>query len=129
MRVALGAGRKRIIRQILTESVLLSSLGGVAGLAVAYAGSHTILALAFSDAKTLPVATSPSLPVLGFAFLVSLTGILFGVTPAWFASHSQPSEVLRGVNRTMRDRSSVPQKATVVLQAALSVVLLVGRFS
>jgi predicted permease len=127
VRMALGAGRNRLIRQILTESVLLSSIGGLAGLAIAYAGSHTILGLAFPDAKTLPVATSPSLPVLSFAFLVSLlTGILFGVTPAWFASHSQPAEALRGVNRTVRDHSSVPQRAMVVLQAALSVVLLAG---
>jgi macrolide transport system ATP-binding/permease protein len=127
VRMAMGAGRRRLIRQILTESVLLSCIGGVAGLAVAYAGSHTILALAFPDAKNLPVATSPSLPVLGFAFLVSLlTGILFGVAPAWFASHSQPADALRGANRSTRDRSSVPQKAMVVLQAALSLVLLAG---
>jgi predicted permease len=127
VRVALGAGRRRLIRQILTESVLLSSIGGLAGLTVAYAGSHTILALAYPDTKSLPIETSPSLPVLGFAFLISLiTGVLFGVAPAWFASHAQPAEALRGVSRSTRDRSSLPRKAMVVLQAALSVVLLVG---
>jgi predicted permease len=127
VRMALGAGRRRMIRQILTESVLLSSIGGVAGLAVAYAGSHTILALAFPDAHNMPVSASPSLPVLGFAFLASLiTGVLFGVGPAWLSSHAQPAEVLRGVNRSTRDRSSLPQKALVVVQAALSVVLLAG---
>jgi predicted permease len=127
LRMALGAGRRRVIRQILTESVLLSCAGGLAGLAVAYAGSHTILALAFPDARNMPVSASPSWAVLGFAFLVSLvTGILFGTGPAWLSSHAQPAEALRGANRSTHDRSSIPQKALVVLQAALSVVLLAG---
>jgi macrolide transport system ATP-binding/permease protein len=127
VRMALGAGRSRVIRQIITESVLLSCLGGLAGLAVAYAGSHTILALAFPDARNLPINASPSLPVLGFAFLVSLvTGILFGIAPAWMSSHAQPAEALRGINRSTRDRSSFPQKALVVFQAALSLVLIAG---
>ena len=127
LRTALGAGRRRLIRQILTESVLLSCLGGLAGLAVAYAGSRTILALAFPDARNLPIAATPSLPVLGFAFLVSLiTGVLFGTAPAWLSFHAQPAEVLRGVNRSMRDRTSLPQRALVVLQAALSLVLVAG---
>jgi len=127
VRTALGANRGIILRQILTESVLLSCIGGLAGLAVAYAGSRTILALAFPDAHTLTIDASPSLPVLGFAFLVSLlTGILFGAGPAWLSSHAQPAEALRGVNRSTRDRSSLPQKALVVFQASLSVVLLAG---
>jgi predicted permease len=127
VRMALGAGRSRVIRQILTESVLLSCIGGLAGLAVAYAGSRTILALAFPDAHNIPIDASPSLPILGFAFLVSLvTGILFGTGPAWLSSHAQPAEVLRGVNRSTRDRSSLPQKSLVVFQVALSLVLLAG---
>jgi predicted permease len=127
LRTALGAGRRRLIRQVLTESVLLSCIGGLAGLAVAYAGSHTILALAFPDAKNLTVDARPSLTVLGFAFLVSLlTGILFGTAPAWLLSHTHPAEALRGVNRSTRDRSSLPQKALVVIQASLSLVLLAG---
>jgi len=127
VRMALGAGRRRVIRQIVTESVLLSCVGGLAGLAVAYAGSHTILALAFPDAGNMPISASPSWMVLGFAFAVSMvTGILFGAGPAWLSSHAQPAEVLRGSNRSMRDRSSLPQKALVVFQAALSLVLLAG---
>jgi predicted permease len=127
IRMALGSGRARLIRQIFTESVLLSCIGGLAGLAVAYAGSHLILGLAFPDAKNLPIDATPSPLVLGFAFLISLlTGILFGTFPAWLSSHAQPAEVLRGSNRSTRDRSSLPQKALVVLQAALSLVLLVG---
>jgi predicted permease len=127
LRMALGAGRRRVIRQILTESVLLSLIGGLAGLVVAYAGSHTILALAFPDSHNIPIDAGPSLPILGFAFLISLaTGIVFGAGPAWLSSHAQPAEALRGVNRSTRDRSSAPQKALVVLQATLSVVLLAG---
>ena len=127
VRMAMGAGRTRVIRQIITESVLLSCLGGLAGLAVAYGGSRTILALAFPDARNLPIQATPSLGVLGFAFLVSLaTGVLFGFAPAWLSSHAQPAEVLRGANRSSRDRSSLPQQALVVFQAALSLVLLAG---
>ena len=127
VRMAIGAARKRILRQILTESVLLSCLGGATGLAVAYAGCRMILALAFPDARNMPVDANPSLIVLGFTFLVSLvTGVLFGVGPAWLSLHAQPAEALRGVNRSTSDRSSLPQKSLVIFQAALSVVLLCG---
>ncbi len=129
VRMALGAARKRLIRQILTESVLLSLMGGAAGLAVAYGLSQMILTLAFPQAKFMPVHANPSWPVLGFAFVVSLlTGVVFGTAPAWLSSHAQPAEALRGVNRSTVDRSSLPQKALVVLQVALSVVLLAGAF-
>jgi predicted permease len=127
VRMALGAASRRVIRQVLTESVLLSILGGIAGLGVAYAGSRFLLTLAFPDSRNMPISASPSLQVLGFAFLVSLvTGILFGAGPAWLSSHTQPAEALRGAGRGTRDRSSIPQKALVVLQVALSLVLLAG---
>ncbi len=130
IRMALGAGRGRLIRQIITESILLSCIGGVASLAVAYAGSHMILSLAFPDARSMPIDGSPSLPVLGFAFLVSLvTGVLFGIAPAWLTSHAQPAEALRGSGgsgRSARDRSSLPQKVLVVVQVVLSLALLVS---
>jgi predicted permease len=127
IRMALGAARSRLIRQMLTESVLLACLGGLAGLAVAYAGTRTILSLAFPDALNLPIAASPSLPVLGFAFLLSLvTGIVFGIVPAWITSHSDPAEALRGVNRSTRDRGALPQKSLIVFQAALSLVMLMS---
>ncbi|HVC47690.1 MAG TPA: ABC transporter permease [Terracidiphilus sp.] len=127
VRMALGASRNRVIRQILTESVLLSFLGGLVGLGVAYAGTRAILALAFQHMQNVPISANPSWVVLGFTFLVALaTGILFGIAPAWISSHSQPAEVLRGVNRSTHDHSSLPQKALVVFQAALSLVLLVS---
>ena len=125
--MALGAARSRLIRQMLVESLLLACAGGVAGIALAYAGARMILALAFPDSPNLPIHASPSLAVLAFAFALSLlTGLIFGVVPAWIASHSDPAEALRGVNRSTKDRASLPQKSLIVFQAALSLVLLVG---
>jgi predicted permease len=127
VRMALGAGRKSLILQMLTESIALSCIGGLAGLGVAYGGTRVILALAFPDATALPIEAKPSLAILGFAFVISLvTGVLFATAPAWISSQSEPAEALRGVNRSTRDRSSLPQKGLVVFQAALSVVLLAG---
>jgi predicted permease len=127
IRMALGAARPRLVRQMLTESVLLAVLGGIVGLAVAYAGTRTILALAFPNSPNLPINASPSLTVLGFAFLLSLlTGVVFGIVPAWITSHSDPAEALRGANRSTRDRGALPQKGLIVFQAALSLVMLVS---
>jgi predicted permease len=132
IRAALGAGRWRIGRQLLTESVILSTLGGVAGLVMAYAGARILLALAFPEGQNIPIQTSPSLPVLMFGCGLSLlTGILFGVAPAWIASQAKPAEALRsGAARTTAGASRL-QRGLVVLQAALSLVLLVsaGLFS
>jgi macrolide transport system ATP-binding/permease protein len=133
IRTALGAGRWRIIRQLLTESVILSVLGGIAGLVLAYIGTRVLLALAFPGAQNLPIQASPSLSVLGFGCGLSLlTGILFGVAPAWIASQAEPADVLRsGAARTAAAGASRLQRGLVVLQAALSLVLLVsaGLFS
>jgi predicted permease len=115
------------MRQILTESVLLSLIGGAAGVMVAYIGSHMILGLAFPLSRSMPIHASPSLPVLGFAFAVSLlTGVVFGAAPAWTSSRAQPAEALRGINLTERDRSSLPQQGLIIFQVAMSVVLLAG---
>jgi predicted permease len=127
IRVALGAPRLRLIRQIITESILLAVLGGLAGLVVAFAGTRTILLMAFRGAHYIPISPIPSLTVLAFAFLLSLvTGIVFGVAPAWVTTHSHPAEALHGVGRSTRDRSSLPRKALVVAQVALSALLLIG---
>jgi predicted permease len=84
VRLALGASRRQLIRQSLTESVVLSVLGGIAGVAVAYLGVKVIVALTFHSAHDLPIDATPSLPVLAFAFGLSLlTGVLFGTAPAW----------------------------------------------
>lgn len=127
VRVALGAPRAILIRQMLTESLLLAGMGGLAGIGVAYAGTRMILALAFPDATNLPIHANPSLIVLGFCFALSVgTGIVFGMVPAWISSNAEPAEAMRGVNRSTKDRASLPQKSLIVFQAALSLVLLVG---
>ena len=127
IRTALGAARSVLIRQGLTESVFLAVVGGVIGIAIAYLGARMILNLAFPEAPQTPIQASPSPLVLGFAFLLSLlTGIIFGIVPAWISSHADPAEALRGMNRSTGDRSLLPQKALIVLQAVLSLVLLVG---
>jgi len=127
VRTALGAMRARIVRQLLTESVVVALLGGIAGLVVAYAGTMLLLKLAFSDARNVPIHTSPSVTVIGFAFGLSLlTGVLFGVAPAWIAAQVQPVDALRSGARTTGAGPSFLQRSLVVLQAALSLVLLVG---
>ncbi|HEX4167426.1 MAG TPA: ABC transporter permease [Bryobacteraceae bacterium] len=126
--MALGAQAKRLVRQALTESILLSLLGGAAGLAVAFEGTRLILHFAFPQVGGLPgipIDASPSLPVLVFAFGISLiTGIAFGIGPAWMATRVDPIEILRGGSRSTVRAGSLPRKALVVSQVALSLVLL-----
>jgi predicted permease len=127
IRVALGAPRRRLICQIITESLLLAVVGGLAGLFVAFAGTRTILLLAFRGAHHVPISPTPSLEVLGFAFLLSVvTGSVFGAAPAWISSRADPAETLRGAGRSTRDPSSLPRKSLVVIQVALSAILLIG---
>src|ERR1700722_6802704 len=127
VRMALGAQRSRIVRQLLTESVLLSGFGGLLGLAVSYLGAHALLALAFPNQHNMPVSASPSPLVIGFAVALSLaTGILFGLAPALLAARAEPAEALRSNARTTAQGASLLQRALVVLQAALSLVLLVA---
>jgi predicted permease len=124
VRSALGAPRSRLVRQALTESIVLSALGGLAGLVVAYGGARLLIHMV-SGKSYLPINASPSVPVLGFAFAVSLvTGVLFGVAPAWMTAHADPIEALRGANRATRSSGLWTQKILVVLQAAVSLALL-----
>jgi predicted permease len=127
LRLALGASRQRIVFQSLTESVLLSLAGGLAGLIVADGAGRLLLALAFHSSQSLAIDTAPSLPVLAFALGLSfVTGIVFGTAPAWFATRSDPAEALRGSNRVTRDHASLSRQALLILQATLSVVLVAG---
>jgi predicted permease len=126
--MALGAQPSRVVRQALTESVLLSLCGGAAGVAVAYAGTQLVLRLAFPvlpGRAGVPISASPSAAVLLFAFGVSLiAGIVFGAAPAWIATRVDPIEALRGSGRSTTRTDSRLRKMLVVFQTALALVLL-----
>jgi len=127
IQAALGAPLSRQIRQALIESMILALIGGLAGIAVAFAATRLILRLAFQN-TSVAIHASPSLPVLAFAFGVSLlTGILFGVAPAWIAANTAPIEALRGLGRAS-GRAGWAQKSLIVGQAGLSVVLLASAW-
>ncbi len=127
VRLAVGASRSQIVTQALVESVMLAILGGVAGLLVARGAAALLLSLAFSQTKFLPISTSPSPLVLGFAFALALiTGIVFGAVPAWLMTRTDPVEALRGSGRSTSDQSSFTRTALLVVQATLSVVLVAG---
>jgi predicted permease len=121
LRFALGSSRTRLVRQLLTESVLLSSLGGAAGIFVAYAASRLLLTLKPSIPIPLALDLTLNHRVLAFTLLVSIaTGVLFGVAPALQASRSlSPALKVSGRRFTLRS-------ALVVVQVALSLVLLIG---
>jgi predicted permease len=123
IRAALGAPLSRQIRQVLTESAVLALLGGMAGVAIAYGGTDLILRLAFQNTY-VAIHASPSLSVLAFTFAVSLlTGIFFGLAPAWISAKAAPADALRGAGRST-GRGGWTQKSLVVAQAALSFGLL-----
>src|SRR5215475_7577236 len=128
VRVALGASRGRLVRKSLVESVMLAAIGGALGVAVAYAGTRLILHLAFQTGgpnNYVPIKATPSLPVLLFTLGISvLTGVIFGIAPAWVNSHADPVEALRGANRSVGSGRSWAQKALVIAQGAMSLVLL-----
>jgi len=127
VRMAVGASRRQIITYALTESILLAIGGAIAGLVVAIGAARLLLALAFQSSRFLPISTMPSFIVLGFAFVLALiTGVIFGAVPAWFATRTDPADVLRGSGRSTSDRSSFMRKALLVVKATLSVVLVSG---
>jgi predicted permease len=127
IRIALGAQRRRVIRQLLTESVLLAGFGALLGLGISFLGARILLALAFPAQQGVPIDPAPSPAVIVFAAgLAVLTGILFGIAPAWIAAHAHPSEALRSNARNTAQGASTLQRGLVVLQAALSLVLLVA---
>ena len=111
IRVALGAPRSRLIRQVLVESTMLAVAGGALGLLVATETAGLLLRLAFHGATYVPIDTAPSLPVLGFAFLLSVvTGVVFGIAPAWSASRADPAAALHGAGRAASGRSHVRRR-------------------
>jgi predicted permease len=134
VRLALGAGRARVVRQLLTESVMLSVLGGALGILFAYWGAHAILSFVSSNqARPLGFATGVDLRVLGFTAAVSLlTGILFGIAPTFRSARVDLTPTLKeGEGSSTRSGHAGGKwfsigNALVVAQVALAIVVLVG---
>jgi predicted permease len=134
VRLALGAGRARIVRQLLTESVLLSALGGALGILFAYWGAHAIVSFVSSNqTRPLGFATGVDLRVLGFTVAVSLcTGIIFGVAPAFRSARVNLTPALKEGEGSSAGPGHAGGKwfsignALVVTQVALAIVVLVG---
>jgi putative ABC transport system permease protein len=125
IRASLGASRRRIVRQLLTESVALAAVGGVLGVALAFWATRTLLALA----PALPRADSigMNLPVLVFAVGASmLSAILFGVVPSIRTSNVQPASPLAGSRGVLRATRTAGRGVLVVVEVALAVVLVIG---
>jgi len=123
-RLALGAGRWRIVRQLLTESVVLAGLGGALGLLIAAWGSRTLLRIATSATERLAVDLAPDPRVIAFIIgLSSLTCLVFGLIPALRATSSQRITAAREVGGGRRRR--LLDRTLVAAQVALSLALLV----
>ncbi len=134
IRVAIGAGRLRLISQLVTEAVILSVLGGLAGLAFAYWSVQVLLALMPKGTFPISLNLSPDLRLLGFSFAVSLlTGLICGIVPALKATRPDVLSSLKndltvspsGFARFGLARLDL-RKTLVVVQVALSLLLLVG---
>ncbi|HET7100226.1 MAG TPA: FtsX-like permease family protein, partial [Terriglobia bacterium] len=128
VRMAVGAGRARLIRQMLTESLLLALVGGALGVVFASWASGALLAMVSTGAQPLPLNVAPDARVLAFTFVVSLvTALLFGTLPALRATRIDLTPALKeGRSAAGLSSRSRLGKALIVSQVALSLVLLVG---
>lgn len=125
VRLAIGAGRWRLIRQFLTESLLLAFAGGVLGLFFASWGSKLLLVMASEGAGPIPINVSTNLRILSFAMLLALiTAVLFGVVPALSATRRDVNTTLK-VNTVASPHLSL-SRLLVVVQVALSLLLITG---
>jgi putative ABC transport system permease protein len=127
IRLALGADRRRIARELLTQSLLLSLIGGAVGLALSAWTRQLLVALAPANLPRLDQVTL-DLRVLAAGFVLALiTGLLFGVLPAWQASRERPVDALRSTERVVAGTSVMRwRNALMAVEVALSAILLVG---
>jgi putative ABC transport system permease protein len=126
LRTALGAGRGRLIRQLLTESLLLAALGGVAGLAVAQLGVHALVALSPAELPRVGAIAVDS-PVFAFGVgMTTLIGLAVGLIPALRASRSEPQLALQESSQRTVGGHRRMRSALVVVEVALALVLLVS---
>ena len=128
VRVALGASRWALARQVLIESLVLSACGALLGLAFAYGGSRWLVSL-LTEGYLTPVVLdlSPDWRVLALTALVAiLAGILFGLAPAWRASREHPASLLQQNTRSLAGATGKLGKALIVTQVALSLTVLLG---
>jgi putative ABC transport system permease protein len=126
VRIAIGAGRWRLIRQLLTESILLALVGGSLGVLLALWGTDMLIRSAPDGIPRLEEAGIDG-RVLGFTIALSvLTGILFGLVPAWHASHPEVSESLKEGERGSTGRRAALRNALVVGEIAMALMLLIG---
>ena len=126
VRLALGAGRGRLVRQLLSESLVLAVLGGVLALPMAWWGSSLLVRM-ISTGDSPPVAVDPDWRTCTFTAAVSLlTGILFGLAPALRATRLDPGPVIKQGMRHSSSSSHTLDRILVVAQVALSVVLVAG---
>ena len=127
IRVALGAGRQRLLRQFLTESVLLSVIGGVVGLLLAYEALQGLIAWLPAD---LPRVSEIHVDARVLAFVMTLSvlsGVIFGLAPAWHGTESRLAEALEGARGAGEERTSHhARNIFVIAETALAIVLLIG---
>ncbi len=130
MRMALGAGRARVLRGVLTESLLLSALGGVLGVALAFAGCRILPALLTDPWKPSEFTMPLDWVVLLFTGAITVaSGLLFGIVPAWLATRNDVGALLKSATRTStRRRRGIGGKAIVGFQVMLSTLLVIGAF-
>jgi predicted permease len=125
VRLAIGAGRRRLVRQLFTESLLLAALGGALGLLVAWWGSRVLLVLASSDSAPIPIDVALNARVLAFTSALSLvTVVVFGLAPALTVSRVDVGTALK-LNAGTQTRARL-SRSLLVTQVALSLVLLTG---